>query len=221
MSKSHIEEITCPRCHERGEFEVWDSINADLNPDLKERLFSNELFIYTCPRCGVHIRIRYGFLYHDMEHKFMILFNFDKPDGFDYSTLEIPEEFGLEGYIYRVVCGLTRLKEKITILEKGLDDLVIEHMKYMTSHVIMPEISQKGYHLLFERTEEGTKDFPFGTIYFSYDDPEQEKIFTIRFAMDNYHEHQLACRLDPRMQIENGMCIDEEWMSMQLKRNAL
>ncbi len=221
MSKSHIGEITCPRCHTKGEFEVWDSINADLHPDLREKLFSNELFEYTCPLCEAHITVHYGTLYHDMTHKFMLFYDYAKPEDFDYSPLEMPEGIGLEGYTYRVVFGLARLMEKILILENGLDDLVVEHMKYMTSHVIMPEIAEKGYPLFFDHIEESTKEFPYGTIYFYYIDPEQEKIFTIRFAMDNYHEHRLACEIDPRMHIENGMCIDEEWMSMQMKKEAL
>ena len=221
MSKSHIAEITCPKCNCKGEFEVWDSINADLHPDLRDKLFSNDLFMYKCPICGAHIEICYGTLYHDMTHKFMLFFDYEKSEDFDYSPLQMPEGLGMEGYTFRVVFGLSHLKEKIVILEQGLDDLVIEHMKYMTSHVIMPEIAEKGYRLLFNRTEEATEEFPFGTIYFSYIDPEQEKIFTIRFAMDNYHEHRLACEIDPRMHIENGMCIDEEWMSMQMKKEAL
>lgn len=221
MSKFHKEEIICPKCQEKGEFDLWESMNVDLDPDLREKVFSDKAFLYVCPQCGQHIVVPYGTLYHDMKHKFMLFFDFFKPEDFDYSPLEIPNEFGLEGYTYRVVCGLSQLKEKILILEKGLDDLVIEHMKYMISHVIMPEIAEKGYHLFFDHTEEGTEEFPFGTIYFCYDDPEQEKIFTIRFAMDNYHEHRLACEMDPRMHIENGMCIDEDWMSIQMKKNAL
>lgn len=70
MSKSHIAEITCPKCHSNGEFEVWDSINADLHPDLKDKLFSNDLFVYTCPICGAHIEICYGTLYHDRDDYF-------------------------------------------------------------------------------------------------------------------------------------------------------
>ena len=141
MSKSHITEITCPKCHCKGEFEVWDSINADLHPDLRDKLFSNDLFLYTCPICGAHIEICYGTLYHDMTHKFMLFFDYEKSEDFDYSPLQMPEGLGMEGYTFRVVFGLSHLKEKIVILEQGLDDLVIEHMKYMTSHVIMPEIA--------------------------------------------------------------------------------
>ena len=37
MSKHHIEKVTCPSCHHEGDFEVWDSINTVLDPEMKEK----------------------------------------------------------------------------------------------------------------------------------------------------------------------------------------
>lgn len=51
MSKYNTEEITCPSCHHKGSFEIWSSINTVLNPKLKEKVLSQELFKYTCPNC--------------------------------------------------------------------------------------------------------------------------------------------------------------------------
>ena len=109
------------------------------------------------------------------------------------------------------------VSRKIVILEHGLNDVAIEHQKYMISHVIMPEIAEKGYELFFAKTEEPNEEFPYGTIYFFYDDEEKEQTMQIRFAMDNYYEHKLACELDPRMKAEGCMCVDAEWMAKQMK----
>ena len=153
-----------------------------------------------------------------MTHDFMIFFDFFKPDDFEYSPMEIPEGFGLQkDYLLRAVYGLQRFKEKIVILEHGLDDVAIEHQKYMISHVIMPEIAEKGYELFFAKTEELDEEFPLGTIYFFYNDKETEQTMEIRFAMDNYYEHKLACELDPRMKADGCMCVDAEWMAKQMK----
>lgn len=38
MSKHHMEKITCPSCHHEGDFEVWDSINTVLDPEMKEKV---------------------------------------------------------------------------------------------------------------------------------------------------------------------------------------
>ena len=37
MSRHHIEKVTCPSCHHEGDFELWDSINTALDPEMKEK----------------------------------------------------------------------------------------------------------------------------------------------------------------------------------------
>ena len=218
MSQLRKETIECPHCHQEGEYDLWTSVNVDLDPELREKIFSDELFMYHCPHCGKVTGIPAGTLYHDMTHGFMIFFDFFKPDDYDYAPMEIPEGVGLKKeYLFRAVFGLQRFKEKIVILEHGLNDVAIEHQKYMISHVIMPEIAEKGYELFFAKTEESNEEFPYGTIYFFYDDEEKEQTMQIRFAMDNYFEHKLACELDPRMKAEGCICVDAEWMAKQMK----
>ena len=41
MSKHHMEKLTCPSCHHDGDFEVWDSINTVLDPEMKEKIDIN------------------------------------------------------------------------------------------------------------------------------------------------------------------------------------
>ena len=77
----------------------------------------------------------------------------------------------------------------------------------MISHVIMPEIAEKGYELFFAKLEEPDEEFPLGKIFFFYNDEEKQQTMEVRFAMDNYYEHKLACELDPRMTIKGSMCV--------------
>lgn len=49
MSLSTKCQIECSVCHKGGKFERWDSINVDLNPELREKLFSGEIFTFRCP----------------------------------------------------------------------------------------------------------------------------------------------------------------------------
>ena len=72
MSKHHIEKVTCPSCHHEGDFEVWDSINTVLDPEMKEKVLNQSIFLYTCPNCGETFRLNYPTLYHQMEDLVMI-----------------------------------------------------------------------------------------------------------------------------------------------------
>ena len=57
MSRHHIEKVTCPSCHHEGDFEVWDSINTALDPEMKEKVLNQSIFLYTCPSCGETFRL--------------------------------------------------------------------------------------------------------------------------------------------------------------------
>ena len=72
MSKHHMEKLTCPSCHHDGDFEVWDSINTVLDPEMKEKVLNQSIFLYTCPNCGETFRLNYPILYHQMEDLVMI-----------------------------------------------------------------------------------------------------------------------------------------------------
>lgn len=72
MSQVRKETIECPHCHQEGEYDLWTSVNVDLDPELREKIFSDELLMYHCPHCGKVTGIPAGTLYHDMTHGFMI-----------------------------------------------------------------------------------------------------------------------------------------------------
>lgn len=37
MSQVKRETIECPNCHRKGEFELWDSVNVDLDTELDRK----------------------------------------------------------------------------------------------------------------------------------------------------------------------------------------
>lgn len=221
MSLIRRETIKCPHCHQESEFEFWNSVNIDLNPELKEKIFNGELFIFHCPFCGLKEIIPTGTIYHDMKNKFMLFFSFCENDNSDYKSvnIEMPKEMMNDNYTFRIVYGLNQLKEKIIILEQGLNDIAIERQKYMLSHIVKPEIAQKGYELYCLKTEAPDEEFEYGTIFYFYDDNENNQITTIRCTMDTYYEHCLACKFDSRMKINGFECIDQNWIANKLKNS--
>ncbi len=216
MSEFRTETIICPSCQAEGEMDIWNSVNVDIDPKLREKIFNDELFLYHCPNCGEITAVPYGMLYHDMTHHFMILFDFFAPDDYDYEPADIPPL--PENYISRYVIGLWRFKEKILILEKGLNDIAVERMKYILTHVLHPELSERGTEVFFgevNAADENTADE--GKIVFWFKD-ENDETRVWEPPMATYYEHCLACELDPRMKVEACENIDEGWMERQMKK---
>lgn len=219
MSQLCKEKITCPRCQAEGEFDFWSSINVDLDPELKKKIFNEELFTWVCPKCGAKVFIPFGTLYHDMTHKFMIFFSHDESeDGKKYEPFEIPEGIGFDkGYIFRAVYGLLNFKEKIAVLESGLDDVAVEKLKYTVARYMDPSLYEKGSRLFFEGMTKPDKDYKYGKIVFFCQNPDKDECGEIEIAMEKYYQQCLALKLDRRFEIGNCACVDEEWISMKMK----
>ena len=135
MSMQHQEEITCPACQTKGNFTVWDRLDIQDNPEMKDSIASLEVFQYHCPHCGATVNVDYGFLYHDKDRHFIGFFapTADFEPRADLDMSEGQEAFRAmqqnEGYIFRLVRTKEDLLEKITVFEAGLDDRLAELTK--------------------------------------------------------------------------------------------
>ncbi len=134
MSQHHTETITCRGCGTDSAFTVWDSINTMLDPDMKEKVRTGEAFLWECPSCGERHLIEYATLYHQMEDHLMIwLVPGDPARAVEYfETVRRggdPAVTAAADYRFRVVTTLPRLREKLLLLDEGLDDRVVELMK--------------------------------------------------------------------------------------------
>ena len=220
MSKHHTEIIKCPHCGTESEFTIWDTINAELDPLLKEKVLRAEIYRFTCPECGAMRYCTYDFLYHDTKSKVMIFFLMPESPEENYETGFIPQEL-LEGYTLRVVRGYDRLIEKILIFDSGLRDVAVERMKYMISHFLIPEVAQSGYDMYFREWEPPTpaddKNGKCGEIIFDYRD-HCRKINQFGLEMEMYYEQEKAVEIDPRMKADAWDCVDQEWMDLRIRR---
>ncbi|MFR8736287.1 MAG: CpXC domain-containing protein [Butyricicoccus sp.] len=109
--------IECPHCHMETEHKVIDHINIDRNPELRAKVQDLSVFRVKCPNCGETVLAVHPCLYHDMANQFMVWLWTE--DG------QVPKaEFDpLAGYTLRVTDSLNTFREKINILERGLDDV--------------------------------------------------------------------------------------------------
>lgn len=222
MSKHCIEHIACPQCSSKGEFIIWESVNVDLNPELRDKIFKDETFLWTCPRCGEQVYVPYDMLYHNMEKQFMLFYSPFEPETGKYEPLDLPSDLFLDDYTIRKVYGLKEFKEKIRILECGLNDIVIERMKFMETHILHPYMASNDIELLFHlsngKDEEIAKEF--GDITFLFKDVDNE-VRLCGHSMNYYYELLEAVRIDSRMHAPSGICIDQEWIGNQLRSSGL
>jgi len=139
MSIERKEIISCPSCGKKSKFTMWDSLNADLDPEAKQKLINGSLLIFRCKHCGDMREVFYPILYHDMTHRVMIqLVGKDSVDKTIKMLDDIAEEYGLSrpGYQDRIVTSHIKLREKAALFDKGVDDRIAEAIKILALHSI-------------------------------------------------------------------------------------
>lgn len=137
MSLSNIIKATCPNCKKEFPFEVWNSVNAQLKPEMREKVLNGSIFNFTCPHCKFSAHKEYPILYDDMKNHFMIYFCTEEDVEENTRQLKkivneikdsVPEKiFALS--FFRITTTYVQFVEKIKIFESGNDDRLIELIK--------------------------------------------------------------------------------------------
>ena len=170
MSKHHIEHISCPKCGKTSDFLLWESVNTVLDPDMKAKVRSGEPFQFTCPHCEYRANVDYAMLYHQMENHVMVyLVPGDKDEAVemmkgihrDRNGERIDIDFKLDDdYRNRVVGTVNQLREKLLILDLGLDDHVIELQKlFLTLRLQEDDKDIRIEEFLLDKSSDGKLDF--------------------------------------------------------------
>ena len=123
---------------------IWDSINVQLNPELKEGIMDESLFFWTCPDCGHKVYVTFGTLYHDVGSQFMLFFDHKTEDN-DISEDAFPdsEEFQQfnKNYRLRYVHGIHALKEKIFIFDAP-NPMMVQSLRQNALQICSETVSQ-------------------------------------------------------------------------------
>lgn len=67
-------QITCPNCKTPFTAEVHQVIDAEQNPELKQKLLSGQLNLAICPSCGAGGQMGTGLLFHDPAHELFMVY---------------------------------------------------------------------------------------------------------------------------------------------------
>lgn len=130
MSKNKITSVQCPNCRRSSKVTIWESINVDLDPEMRVRVLNDSVFTFVCSSCGFRQGMAYPCLYHNQKLKFMVWWMEanDVMRKNDFAQIN-NSPIKMPGYRLRVVSTLNRLKEKILIFDHQMDDRAIELLK--------------------------------------------------------------------------------------------
>ena len=204
MSQSAMQEITCPKCGKSHPFTVWDSINTMENPEMKEKVRNDEAFRYRCPDCGATSLLNYNFLYHQQEDKMII---FVDADGSSYKEMEdLLSRRGnaFDGYLKRIVLSYNEFKEKLLILDAGLDDRIVEIIKSSIWDNVEDKYKDKRIdEIYFATNEDGDHGFLFRK--------EGKMIESMEFDMSLYNAIKEAALARIDVLSRGDLIINRKW----------
>lgn len=203
MAKNSSPSIVCPMCGKRFPVAVHDFISAEENPDLRAAVLDGSLFTTVCPHCGHVVDLYYPCMYRDERHRYFVYMT-DEEEGrhiFDALPLSLVK--------HRIVHDANQLREKIVLLDAGMDDRAVEVMKLIRLDALRkrnPNVPMKALYY----------DGEGGFVVYG----EDEKFGTIRFDQKLYRavEDQIICRLES--DYAEQVVIDADWARRVYKPGA-
>jgi hypothetical protein len=219
MTKISSQSITCPKCQHEGEFRMYETVNVTLDKSLRERVFSDDLFKWTCPECGETFTIVYPFLYHDMDNCFMIHFSPNDCESINEQYNELLTKFpGMRRSTYRSTNALVRLKEKILIFEAGLNDVAIELAKVFIKVDEANKLTDK-CSLVFQDMISGKGDSKKEFLVFkSFVNHEPQKGILL-ISRDQYDQYVMISQHEDFQLTRYCETINERWILSRMKKD--
>ena len=158
--------IVCPMCGELSKAEIYTSVNPTVNKSVRNKVVDGELFAWVCPSCKHTARLTYPILYNDMKNRFMV-YLIPKIERFQLCDKELEDKYSnLRNITKRIVADFNSFKEKIFILESGLDDMAVELTKLAISQTVSNKLGgaeiREGYLSMYDR-ESNTMGFTYFT----------------------------------------------------------
>lgn len=187
------EKVVCRSCGCTHEIDFTPSVDVSLHPELKQKVKSGEMFMWTCPECGCMNLAGLPFLYHDPGEKLMLIL----------TNAQMRSEGLPEGYTGRIVHSVGELVEKINIFDSGLDDVVMELCKYVTCHELGKNVPLKFFKL-------GGAD---SEMTFTY--PEDGQMQMVETGFKVYEDCAGIVNRNPEMKkAASGLVsVDRDWLS--------
>jgi len=166
MNKPNVQEalLRCPYCKAEQQYNLYPVVDLGENPSLKLGLLTDSLFSVRCTECNNQFAVMHEMLVIDKKASFAILL---APESTLTEVKEPSEEISqLE--TLRLVNTSDELKEKILLLDAGLDDKTIELCKMY----LLMKIKRPGHTLLYADHQVGEGQMLF-TLFNEKDEMEE------------------------------------------------
>ncbi len=146
MGVTGVAHVECPACGRAQDVTLVQSINTRTDPEAKRKLLAGELNVLACA-CGRSTPLLATMLFVDPDADYYVRVC---PDG-DEQIAEAVSLFRSSGAMgrLRVVPSPNALREKVKILDAGLDDWAIELLKVL----LLATIGDLERVMLFDRAD--------------------------------------------------------------------
>lgn len=160
MSQKRTHEIACPFCGREQEVELWDSLDAEENPELREDLLAGRINRVECAGCRKGFRIDLPLVYHDRTLNVFIHYEplvggrtlAQAEQGFRAAARELQKALPADVAPpeIQLVVEWSELVERVYLLEEGLDARLVEHVKYLMYRQNPAKLPAEAKNLLFD-----------------------------------------------------------------------
>lgn len=131
--KSILAQLHCRYCGYQTHKKSETLVLSAFEPKLREDILTDRFFHHECPCCHRRISFQHPLLYRDDKHRFIVLLQ-------PHPKEDLPELQTVLDYRKRIVFTNEELMEKIRILEDGMNDVVIEHLKFLLAEKLQQKV---------------------------------------------------------------------------------
>lgn len=128
MPETSVHTIACPKCKEKMEVTLWDSVNSKLNPEAAAKIADGSIFNCTCRHCEHTFSLFYPIVYVDAGSGTFVQLTSDVPESLRQYA-QLAAKLPLRPGRIRCTADPLRFREKVMILTAGLDDRAVEIVK--------------------------------------------------------------------------------------------
>ena len=171
MSQKSTFQISCPFCRHEQTVELWDALNVQEDPGLREELLASRINLVTCGACEKHFRVDKSLVYIDVDQEIMVhLEPLTKGRTLEQVSADFVEAERLLQKKFppdvpapsiHLVVDWAELIERIFVLEEGLDSRVIEYVKYGMHRMNPKKLPADKKRLLFDVADSSDEQLTF------------------------------------------------------------